>query len=660
MMPDSGPMRGPAPPFGLHADPSRGPEAFRGPPHSAYGGSSAASGFHGVPSRQPPGPSARPGYGGPMRGPAPPDPADFHSDFAGLPARGGQPAAQSVFQQVASDVAAVSGRLRLRGRFHQAPRSVQDDYEVSSQSLGSGLNGDVLLGATKEGSGGVHVAIKTLPLAGVSPLRRDEIESEVRVFLCVDHPHIVRLYDIYETEHCLHLVMECLHGGELYNRVLNEGFLQEPAASGAARQMLLALGYLHLALGVAHRDLKLENFLCDRPGSAHIKLIDFGLSTFIGRSGVMQATCGTAEYVAPEVLEGRYTTQCDVWSLGVIAYIMLSGTMPWNGVDTGPQRKSKLPDAFLNSEGRWAQVSYEAKSFVNSALRVDEGQRLTVEKALQHPWIVGYSQANPGQNQVVHPSVVASLRAWPKADRFHRICVSMMAWTLSNEEHATVRQQFFALDAQRVGCVRLQDLKKAFAACPPHASEDRPSDAALVLQAFEALHSPNAGQEPGVIQYSDFLAAVTRRDSYIVPSDDSLRAAFRRFDFDGLNRITVDDLRHLLGDSFEGARVEDLLNEADLSHRGFVDYNDFAAYARGFRKSGAATPAQAFPSPPVGPGSELERLVERLPMGVQRGGLPPQQKFSNNQADQSHEPIVQRGGPEKRECRSCQPGCVAQ
>lgn len=601
-----------------------------------------------------------------MRGPAPPEPSDFHSDFGGLSSPQGQAPAHSVFQQVASDVAAVSGRLRLRGRFHQAPRSVQDDYEVCSQALGSGVNGDVLLGAAKQGSGGAHVAIKTLPLTNVSPARREEIESEVRVFLCVDHPNIVRLYDVYETEQCLHLVMECLLGGELYSRVLDEGFLQEPAASGATRQMLLALGYLHSALGVAHRDLKLENFLCDRPGSAHLKLIDFGLSTFVGRSGIMQATCGTAEYVAPEVLEGRYTTQCDVWSLGVIAYIMLSGTMPWNGVDTGPQRKSRLPDAFLASEGRWAQVSYEAKSFVTSALRVEESQRLTAEKALQHPWIVGYSQATPGQNQAVHPSVVASLRAWPKSDRFHRICVSMMAWTLSNEEHAAVRQQFFALDAQRVGCVRLQDLRQAFAACPPLPGDERPSDAANVLQAFEALHLPNAGQEPGVIQYSDFLAALTRRDSYIVPSDDSLRAAFRRFDFDGCNRITVEDLRHLLGDSFEGARVEELLQEADLSDRGFVDYGDFSAYARGYRKPGAPAPAaQAFPPPPIGPNSELEKLAERWPAAAQKNGLPMQRggefrKFNEYQATQRHDEPTVNGGPEKRECRTCQPGCVAQ
>merc|ERR1712139_469351 len=137
------------------------------------------------------------------------------------------------------------------------------------------------------------------------------------------------------TPQSLSLVMECCEGGELLDRLRAVDRFPEREAADVTQQMLLAVHYIHCH-GIAHRDLKLENFLYDRQGSSFVKLIDFGFSRYLQGEGVselrrMKTACGTLSYVAPEVLTDQYTNQCDLWSMGVIVFIMVSGTMPFQG-----------------------------------------------------------------------------------------------------------------------------------------------------------------------------------------------------------------------------------------------------------------------------------------------------------------------------------------
>ena len=152
-------------------------------------------------------------------------------------------------------------------------------------------------------------AVKAFKLRGVSKEKRKELESEAEIFLAMDHPHVAALTDVYESEEQLFLVMECMQGGELFDRVVQRKRFTEKDAARAIYQMLLAVNYIH-SHDIVHRDIKLENFLYEAKDSDHLKLIDFGFSKIWHPNTTMAVSCGTLAYVAPEVLEKSYTSQC--------------------------------------------------------------------------------------------------------------------------------------------------------------------------------------------------------------------------------------------------------------------------------------------------------------------------------------------------------------
>lgn len=151
--------------------------------------------------------------------------------------------------------------------------------------------------------------------------------NEVEIMKQIDHPHIVKIYEYFETEHHIFIVMELLEGGELFERIQNEKTFDEKAAKKIIKEILEAINYLHIK-NIVHRDIKPENILFSKNGV--LKIADFGTSKFFIKSK-MKNTHGTPYYIAPEVLDGNYNEKCDVWSVGVILYILLSGYPPFYG-----------------------------------------------------------------------------------------------------------------------------------------------------------------------------------------------------------------------------------------------------------------------------------------------------------------------------------------
>ncbi|KAK3716101.1 hypothetical protein QZH41_019649 [Actinostola sp. cb2023] len=161
---------------------------------------------------------------------------------------------------------------------------------------------------------------------------KDSFESELAVLRRVQHSYVVRLYEVFESKNKVYLVMELATGGELFERIVSRGYFTERDATHVLYMVLEGVGYLH-SLGITHRDLKPENLLYYHPGNdSKIMITDFGLSKLKKSpdDSTMETTCGTPEYIAPEILMSRpYTNSVDMWSIGVISYILLSGAMPF-------------------------------------------------------------------------------------------------------------------------------------------------------------------------------------------------------------------------------------------------------------------------------------------------------------------------------------------
>ncbi|XP_043830904.1 calcium/calmodulin-dependent protein kinase type IV [Dromiciops gliroides] len=217
------------------------------------------------------------------------------------------------------------------------------------------------------------------------------IRTEIGVLLRLSHPNIIKLKEIFETQAEISLVLELVTGGELFDRIVEKGYYSERDAAQAVKQILEAVAYLH-ENGIVHRDLKPENLLYATPEpDAPLKIADFGLSKIVEDQVTMKTVCGTPGYCAPEILRGcAYGPEVDMWSLGVITYILLCGFEPFYD-ERGDQYMFKR---ILNCHYRfvspwWDDVSLNAKDLVRKLIVLDPKKRLTTFQALQHPWVTG-------------------------------------------------------------------------------------------------------------------------------------------------------------------------------------------------------------------------------------------------------------------------------
>ncbi|XP_077566950.1 serine/threonine-protein kinase H1 homolog [Stigmatopora nigra] len=226
-------------------------------------------------------------------------------------------------------------------------------------------------------------------------------ESELCVLRRVRHTNIIQLMEVFETAERVYMVMELATGGELFDRIIARGSFTERDATRVLQMVLDGVKYLH-TLGITHRDLKPENLLYYHPGAdSKIIITDFGLanSRKKGDECLMKTTCGTPEYIAPEILVRKpYTNAVDMWALGVISYILLSGTMPFEHDNRMKLYRQILKGKYSFSGEPWPSVSNLAKDFVDRILTVDPSARLTAGQALKHPWIVSMAAASSMKN----------------------------------------------------------------------------------------------------------------------------------------------------------------------------------------------------------------------------------------------------------------------
>jgi calcium-dependent protein kinase len=456
------------------------------------------------------------------------------------------------------------------------------------------MNGAVNKAVRKnaEKSGEVF-AVKEFDLSKLSGKAVSQLEGEVQVYLCLDHPHICRLVNVYQTPKSLSLVMECMTGGELFDRITSVRKFPEPQAVQAVQQMLLAVNYLH-SHDIVHRDIKLENFVYDEKGSDLLKLIDFGFSKFRERNSKMKTACGTMAYVAPEVLTDSYTSQCDLWSMGVIVFILLSGSMPFHG-DSGAIKNKIIEGDFTMKKAKWDPISKEAKEFTRGLLQRDPKVRLTALQALDHPWLQSYTDHGAAK---IDKSMIVAFNQYCEAPKFRRCCLLAMARLLTTKDTEKVRQEFFAIDTDRQGTISFKELKAVMV----HKFNVPENDVYSIFETMDANHDDE-------IHYSEFLAAML--SSKIEVNDRLLDSTFRNFDKDLSGFITADNLRDAFGDSFEGKEVEALLKEARPAQDGRISFSEFAAHVRGTPladKSVQLSYPPGCPPPGLKVGKELKEI----------------------------------------------------
>jgi calcium/calmodulin-dependent protein kinase I len=309
--------------------------------------------------------------------------------------------------------AAAAAATAAADKKSKAP-TVEDKY-IMKDVLGTGAFSQVKLAESKDRPGSLY-AIKVIDKKALKG-KEDSLENEIKVLRRLDHPNVVKLLEAYESKLSVYLVMELVTGGELFDRIVEKGSYTEKDAAGLIRQVLDAVAYMHRE-GVVHRDLKPENLLYDSADEdSKIMISDFGLSK-MEDSGIMATACGTPGYVAPEVLAQKpYGKSVDVWSIGVISYILLCGYPPFYDENDANLFAQILKGEFEFDPPYWDDISVEAKEFIRQLMCVDVEKRLTCDEALNHAWITGAKG-----DRDIHASVSEQLKKNFAKSRWKQAC----------------------------------------------------------------------------------------------------------------------------------------------------------------------------------------------------------------------------------------------
>ncbi|XP_066551991.1 calcium/calmodulin-dependent protein kinase type IV [Amia ocellicauda] len=323
------------------------------------------------------------------------------------------------------------------------------------------------------------------------------VRTEIGVLLRLSHPNIIRLKDIFETEVEIALILELVTGGELFDRIVERGYYSERDAAHVIKQILEAVAYLH-ENGVVHRDLKPENLLyADLSLDAPLKIADFGLSKIVDEQVTMKTVCGTPGYCAPEILRGNaYGPEVDMWSVGVILYILLCGFEPF----FDPRGDQYMYSRILNCDYEfvspwWDEVSLNAKDLVSKLIVQDAQKRLSVQQALQHPWVLGkaarFSHMDTTQRKLQEFNARRKLKAAMKA-----VVATSRIGNHSRDEGSRVSRRTDSPDGQAGKTSRQASMQKELSQDSPVHSKAKGKEEAATDPPSKPSHPPPYSPKP--------------------------------------------------------------------------------------------------------------------------------------------------------------------
>lgn len=436
------------------------------------------------------------------------------------------------------------------------------------RELGSGANGKVFEAVNP--LSGERRAVKQIPkkMMGMQTSSFAKFFAELNMLKRLDHPNIMRLYEFSEDKDNFYLVTEFLTGGELFNYLIEQGKLTESYAAKIGFHMLTALNYCHMN-GIVHRDLKPENIMrASNDPEAQIKIIDFGESCILPPSKRLSSTMGTAYYIAPEVLNHSYTEKCDLWSVGVILYILLCGIPPFNG-NSDLEITAKIQRGKFSFDGEvWKRISIDAKDFITKLLVFDPIHRLSAERALEHPWIHSAGTIRQTMEAEVILGGIENLKAFTATCRLKQaICMFIASQHIQKEEQENLTKAFKAIDRNHDGRLSRAEIINGLSATM--SEEEANKRVELILKNVDSDIS-------GYIEYTEFLAAGLKFESD--SNRKALELAFKAFDLDKSGSISLDELKQVLGEDLCQEHVwQEIMREADLDGDGEINMKEFEA-----------------------------------------------------------------------------------
>jgi calcium-dependent protein kinase len=391
------------------------------------------------------------------------------------------------------------------------------------------------------------------------------IKQEIEILKKIDHPNIIKVFEFFEETKKLFVVMEHCKGGELFEEILKRQYFSEAQACTIIKQLFSAVSYLH-SNNIIHRDLKPENILLEEKSDLmNIKIVDFAAATLYDKKTLLKGMLGTAYYIAPEVLTENYNEKCDMWSCGVIIFILLSGYPPFDGKTQSEILEKVKAGVYSFDEPIWANVSSEAKDLIQKLLS-PVSTRLSSIEALNHPWLVRFAQKSQARAESIQ-SALNNLRTFHNSNKLRdAVHTYITTHCLNSQDIKDLREVFKAIDINGDGKLSREELIKHYEIYmgSDHAHEE-------VQKIMLQVDTDNNG----FIDYTEFLKATLNQRS--VMSSENLRKAFDLFDRDSSGSINALELKRVLGggDNIDDKVWKQLISSVDQNADSEIDLREF-------------------------------------------------------------------------------------